>query len=75
MQQRNTSMNYTDNPEEVAGDEIEDMYLLLKDVKAAYPDIAGVASGAIASNYQRIRVEKVAKRLGMTSLALLWGKD
>ena len=46
-------MEYSDTK----GDEIEDLYLLLKNIKEEYPDIKGVASGAIASNYQRVRVE------------------
>lgn len=32
----------------------------------------GVASGAIASDYQRTRVERVCTRLGLVSLAYLW---
>lgn len=31
-----------------------------------------MASGAIASDYQRLRVEEVAGRLGLASLAYLW---
>lgn len=31
--------------------------------------------GAIASNYQRLRVENVAGRLGLTVLAYLWERD
>ena len=31
-----------------------------------------MASGAIASDYQRLRVEAVCGRLGLTSLAFLW---
>lgn len=31
-----------------------------------------MASGAIASDYQRLRVESVCARLGLTSLAFLW---
>ena len=34
--------------------------------------LQGVASGAIASDYQRLRVEAVCGRLGLTSLAYLW---
>ncbi|TPX63981.1 hypothetical protein SpCBS45565_g06227 [Spizellomyces sp. 'palustris'] len=42
-----------------ADDEVEDLYELLSAVKAAIPDVEGVASGAILSNYQRVRVENV----------------
>lgn len=34
--------------------------------------LQAVASGAIASDYQRLRVEAVCGRLGLTSLAYLW---
>jgi diphthine-ammonia ligase len=61
--------------EPTAGDEVEDLVRLLSDVKAAVPDLEAVASGAILSNYQRLRVEHVCTRLGLTSLAPLWEKD
>ena len=41
------------------GDETEDLYELLKEVKEHHPDVQGVSVGAILSNYQRIRVEHV----------------
>ena len=34
-----------------------------------------VCSGAILSDYQRIRVEHVCSRLGLVSLAYLWRRD
>lgn len=34
--------------------------------------LQAVASGAIASDYQRTRVERVCARLGLVSLAYLW---
>jgi uncharacterized protein (TIGR00290 family) len=55
-----------------AGDEVEDLFELLKDVKKRFPEVEGVSSGAIFSNYQRVRVENVCTRLGLTSLAFLW---
>lgn len=39
-----------------------------------FPEVKGVASGAILSNYQRTRVENVCGRLGLQSLAFLWRK-
>lgn len=49
-------MNY--DPSE--GDEVEELYQLLKRVKEEVAGgIEAVASGAILSNYQRIRVENV----------------
>ena len=47
-------LHYT--PQE--GDEVEDLYVLLQQVQAA-EDVEGVASGAILSDYQRLRVEHV----------------
>jgi diphthine-ammonia ligase len=41
-------------------------------VKRAHPEATAVASGAILSNYQRVRIEHVATRLKLTSLAYLW---
>lgn len=57
------------------GDEVEDMYELLKEVKKKIPSIEAVSSGAIASDYQRLRVESVCSRLGLVSLAYLWKQD
>ncbi|CAI8613653.1 unnamed protein product [Vicia faba] len=57
------------------GDEVEDMYILLREVKRQIPSITAVCSGAIASDYQRLRVESVCSRLGLVSLAYLWKQD
>jgi len=61
--------------ERTGGDEVEDMFALLAQVKADFPNLAAVSSGAILSSYQRLRVEHVSSRLGLTSLALLWQRD
>lgn len=37
-------------------------------------DIDGVITGAIASNYQRERIDRIAKTLGLKHLSLLWGR-
>ncbi len=55
-----------------AGDEVEDLYLLLAYIKECIPGVQAVASGAIASDYQRLRVENVCSRLNLVSLAYLW---
>lgn len=57
------------------GDEVEDMLILLKEVKRQIPSVSAVSSGAIASDYQRLRVESVCSRLGLVSLAYLWKQD
>ncbi|KAK9986806.1 hypothetical protein SO802_031757 [Lithocarpus litseifolius] len=58
-----------------AGDEVEDMFILLNEVKRQIPSVTAVSSGAIASDYQRLRVESVCSRLGLVSLAYLWKQD
>lgn len=58
--------------EETENDEVEDLYELLAYVKQCIPDVQAVSSGAIASDYQRTRVERVCARLGLVSLAYLW---
>ncbi|CAI7846130.1 unnamed protein product [Closterium sp. NIES-54] len=55
-----------------AGDEVEDMEVLLRVVKKHLSAVQGVSVGAIASDYQRERVEHVCSRLGLTPLAYLW---
>lgn len=57
------------------GDEVEDLGKLLVAVKQKHPDIQAVSSGAIASNYQRLRVESICSRLGLISLAYMWEQD
>ncbi|KAF9476485.1 hypothetical protein BDN70DRAFT_882307 [Pholiota conissans] len=59
----------------VTGDETEDLYELLATVKVHYPDVKGVSVGAILSNYQRVRVEHVCRRLDLTPLCFLWQRD
>lgn len=56
-------------------DEIEAMFQLLQDVKSAIPDLQAVSVGAILSSYQRVRVEDVCNRLGLTVLSYLWQRD
>ncbi len=50
--------------------EIEDLKSLLKGI-----DVEGVVCGAIASKYQKKRVEKVCKELKLKILAPLWKND
>eukprot|EP00026_Physarum_polycephalum_P004177 Phypoly_transcript_04194.p1 GENE.Phypoly_transcript_04194~~Phypoly_transcript_04194.p1 ORF type:complete len:703 (+),score=65.28 Phypoly_transcript_04194:42-2111(+) len=56
-------------------DEVEDLFLLLQEVKTKFPEVGAVSCGAILSNYQRLRVESVCSRLGLVSLAYLWHQD
>jgi ABC transporter with metal-binding/Fe-S-binding domain ATP-binding protein len=50
--------------------EIEDLYNILGRL-----DIEGVVSGAIASEYQKSRIEKVCKRLDLESITPLWQQE
>eukprot|EP01105_Mastigella_eilhardi_P026578 TRINITY_DN7749_c0_g1_i1.p2 TRINITY_DN7749_c0_g1~~TRINITY_DN7749_c0_g1_i1.p2 ORF type:complete len:253 (-),score=87.41 TRINITY_DN7749_c0_g1_i1:1048-1806(-) len=68
---RNVELDYT--PTEA--DEVENMYEALADVKRRHPTIQAVCSGAILSNYQRNRVNNVCARLGLQSLAYMWGRE
>jgi len=68
-------LEYKGTSEDKKDDEVEDLYLLLKEVKEKFPDVKGVSSGAIASTYQKLRVEDICGRLGLVSLAYLWGRD
>ncbi|KAK7502798.1 hypothetical protein BaRGS_00006048 [Batillaria attramentaria] len=56
------------------GDEVEDLYQLLVRVKSEL-EVEAVAVGAILSDYQRVRVENVCLRLGLTPLAYLWRRE
>ncbi|KAK3092249.1 hypothetical protein FSP39_000323 [Pinctada imbricata] len=55
-------------------DEVEDLYQLLLEVKEEH-GIEAVSVGAVLSDYQRVRVENVCQRLGLTSLGYLWRRN
>ena len=63
--------SYTPSPD----DEVEDLHALLAAVLSHHPDVTAVSVGAILSDYQRVRVEHVCRRLGLTTLAFLWQRD
>jgi len=50
--------------------ELEDLRLVLQEL-----DIEGVVSGAIASKYQRSRIDRICDELGLTSITPLWGRE
>lgn len=58
----------------IEGDEVEDLFnavsTVLDDVR-----FDAISSGALHSTYQKNRVESVCSRLGLVSLAPLWGSD
>lgn len=52
------------------GDEMEELKKILENY-----DVDAVVSGAIASNYQKTKIEEVCTDLGLLSYAPLWAKD
>ena len=50
--------------------ELEDMRQVLKGL-----DIDGIVSGAIASTYQKGRIDQICRELGLASIAPLWGRE
>ncbi|NXP50671.1 DPH6 ligase, partial [Heliornis fulica] len=66
----NTGRMYTKCQE----DEVEDLYQLLKLVKDK-EGVEGVSVGAILSDYQRVRVEDICRRLNLQPLAYLWRQN
>uniref|UniRef100_T1JCC9 Diphthine--ammonia ligase n=1 Tax=Strigamia maritima TaxID=126957 RepID=T1JCC9_STRMM len=68
------TVNSTQTYEPSSNDEVEDLYQLLKEAREKIA-FEGVSSGAILSNYQRVRVESVCLRLGLVSFAYLWQRD
>lgn len=64
------SLDYSECP----GDEVEDMYVALATVLESH-SFQAVSAGAIASKYQKNRVDNVCRRLGLESLSPLWNRD
>ena len=55
-------------------EEVEDLEAALKAAQVQWrPD--GIVSGALASEYQRVRIERVGHRLGLKTFTPLWHKD
>ncbi len=54
------------------GDEVEDLVQLIQQCLQRFPNATAVSCGAVLSDYQRLRVENVCRRLNLSSLAPLW---
>jgi ABC transporter with metal-binding/Fe-S-binding domain ATP-binding protein len=66
-----TSIHYTSKTTRGEKEnELQDLKSILKNL-----DVEGVVSGAIASEYQRTRIEKICYELGIKSFTPLWHKD
>jgi len=55
-------------------EELGDLLTLLKKAKAEH-NIVGIAVGALASDYQQERINRVCEELGLKTYAPLWHKD
>ena len=53
-------------------EELQDIRSVLKELK---PHIDGITTGAVASNYQKTRIDAICFDLGLASIAPFWGKD
>lgn len=54
--------------------ELNDLKQIIKELKEKY-DLEGIVSGAIASEYQFKRINKILDDLGLKSITPLWGID
>ena len=54
--------------------ELKDLEIAIREAKKRYK-INGVVSGALASNYQKSRIESICKKLKLKSLTPLWHKN
>jgi ABC transporter with metal-binding/Fe-S-binding domain ATP-binding protein len=52
--------------------ELDDLRKVLIKIK---PKIDGIVSGAVASKYQKNRIDKICEELGLESIAPLWGRN
>ncbi len=52
--------------------ELEDLKEVLNSIK---PEIDGVVSGALESRYQRVRIDKISKELGLESFSPHWKRS
>lgn len=55
-------------------EEVEDLEAALAEAKAAWK-LDGIVSGALASEYQRTRIDAIGHRLGLKTFAPLWHKQ
>lgn len=61
--------------EKVSGEkekEVEELKTVLSSIAG---EVDGILSGAIASSYQKTRIDRICSELGLQSVAPLWGAD
>ncbi len=64
----------TEETEGVKEEELEDLERALSKARARF-DLGGVYTGALASVYQKTRVERICGSLGLKCISPLWGID
>lgn len=55
--------------------EVDDLENAVRDARKQFGAVDGIVAGAIASEYQRTRIERVGHRLGLRTFAPLWHKE
>ena len=65
---------FTAQTEGVKEEELQDLERALTRAKKEF-DLEGVYTGALASVYQKSRVERICKSLGLECVSPLWGSD
>jgi diphthine-ammonia ligase len=65
---------YEAESEGVKEEEVDDLMEVLEELKEK-EGIEGVVSGALASDYQKTRIERVCEELGLASMAPMWHVD
>lgn len=58
---------------QVSGQKEKEVEELKQIIASIADEIDGILTGAIASNYQKRRIDKIASQLGLQSIAPLWG--
>jgi diphthine-ammonia ligase len=54
-------------------EELKDIESILRELKKK--GIEGITTGAVASNYQKTRIEKICKDLGLECISPFWGRN
>jgi diphthine-ammonia ligase len=62
---------------ETQGNKESELYDISETIRRAQVEFefSAIASGALASNYQKQRIERIAKSLDLGTLSPLWGRD
>jgi predicted ATP pyrophosphatase (TIGR00289 family) len=60
---------------EISGEEGKELGELKEILKSLKPEIEGVVSGALASRYQKVRIDNICKELGLESISPHWERS